>query len=181
MSYQRREHSLWSILPLLPVVWDVSLCWHSSSLYHLQSEGGWEPKWQTDYCYPFYFLHSWLSKTKNKIRKQILGKFCKLSKRCITRYSRYKQLQYLKDTLCRKLKKWRRTHMFPSGNMQDKSKVAAVLSSSAMSCWALKKASCSSVGRAGSGRSLKNCFTRPATSQGGAVARHSSPASSLAW
>lgn len=71
--------------------------------------------------------------------------------------------------------------MFLSGSTHDSSMVAEVLSSSEGSCWALKKASCSSVGKMGSGSSLKNCFTKPATSQGRAVGRHSSPASSLAW
>lgn len=71
--------------------------------------------------------------------------------------------------------------MFLSGSTQDSSMVAEVLSSAEGSCWTLRRASCSSVGRMGSGSSLKNCFTKPATSQGRAVGRHSSPASSLAW
>lgn len=90
-------------------------------------------------------------------------------------------LWYLLDTFWRKSKKWRRRERFLSGSTQDSRMVAEVLSSSVGSCWALRKASCSSVGNAGSGSSLKNCFTRPATSQGSAVDRHSSPASTLAW
>lgn len=70
---------------------------------------------------------------------------------------------------------------FLSGSTQDSSMVAEVLSSLAGSCWALRKASCSSVDSTGSGSSLKNCFTRPATSQGSAFDRHSSPASNFAW
>lgn len=71
--------------------------------------------------------------------------------------------------------------MFLSGSTQDSSRVAEVLSSSVGSCWALRKASCSSVGRTGSGSSLKNCLTRPATSHGRAVDRHSSPLSNFAY
>lgn len=88
---------------------------------------------------------------------------------------------YLLDTLCRKSKKWCSTQRFFSGSTQESSMVADFLSSSAGSCRALRKTSCSSVGRTGSGSSLKNCLTRPATSHGRAVDRHSSPASILAW
>ena len=47
------------------------------------------------------------------------------------------------------------------------------------SCWALRKASCSSVGITGSGSSLKNCLTKQATSHGRAVDRHLSPLSNF--
>lgn len=91
------------------------------------------------------------------------------------------ELWHLLETFWRKSKKWRRVVKFLSGSTQESSMVAEVRSSSLGSCWALIKASCSSEGSTGSGSSLKNCFTRPATSQGSAVDRHSSPASSLAW
>lgn len=91
------------------------------------------------------------------------------------------ELWHLLETFWRKSKKWRRVVTFLSGSTQESSMVAEVRSSSLGSCWALIKASCSSEGNTGSGSSLKNCFTSPAMSQGSAVDRHSSPASSLAW
>lgn len=92
--YQSCEHSLWSSGPRPLVVSGVSPCWRSSFLFHLQSEGGWEPKLQTNYCYPFYFLHSWdsarkMRKSENSFWqiqlnyfKIILGRCNTLERRC---------------------------------------------------------------------------------------------------
>lgn len=166
--YRSGRRSRWNNAPLSSGAWCASLCCRSFFLSHLQSEGGWEPISQPGYCCPSYSLRSC---NTNAVQH------------CIqVRHSDTRDDSgYLLDTSWRKWKKWCRVVTFLSGSTQESSTVAEVRSSSVGSCWALIKASCSSVGSTGSGSSLKNCFTKPATSQGSALDRHSSPASTLAW